>query len=399
MRQRMVMVGLVLALACLPVAAQEQVDQDEIRRLGNFVHETQLHIGPQAGEGDLFLEAMGPPASDADKWFISVISIRNCAGCQQLKQAWQTDPWLLALANPKHPQQSWSHYHLYNGEDRSQMWRFAKLKISAYPTIVVQPPLSGKYGDGGTVVYQGMYGGDPKALAQEITTAIRQYVETRQQPGPTPVIPSQPPQSDELTPPFTPAPQDDAPALPTLPDGAPVKVPPDLPGPPTPVSTPPQPQSYPPSSPTGTEAVIITDSEHEVDEVTQQQMAVVVDGLKRHRGRNLRVRQLDWQEAQHRFPLRSDELPAILVQCEGRLVDKLTRLLFPCLRPKPPSVWEIAVSWLWSSLSAGLNVLLILVIVGYIAWRLMKRWMPFGKQPQPSPTPATPPSSDVKPAN
>lgn len=395
MRHLKFVAGVVLAL-CFSIQAvwgQTQVDQDEIRRLGNFVHASQ--VGPRGGVGDLFLEAMGPPASDADKWFISVISIRNCASCQQLKQAFQTDPWLLALANPKHPEQSWSHYHVYNGEDRSQMWRFAKLKITGYPTIVVQPPLSGKYGDGATLVYQGTYGGDPKALAQEITTAIRQYVETRQQPGPSPTVP---PKRDDLTPPFTPAPQEDRPAQPDLPDDVPVKVPPDLPGPPTPDRLP-QPQTPPPAVPSGTEAVIVTDPEQEPDEVTSQQMAEVVEGLKRHRGRNLRVRQLDWQEAQHRFPLRSEELPAILVQCEGRLVDKLTRLLFPCLRPKPPSIWELAFGWLWSSLSGGLNVLLILVIVGYIAWRVVQRWLPV-KQPQPPLTPATPPpSSDVKPAN
>jgi len=392
MRQLKMLAGFVLAL-CLTtqvVWGQSQVDQDEIRRLGNFVHAS--HIGPQAGEGDLFLEAMGPPESDADKWFISVISIRNCAGCQQLKHAFQTDPWLLALANPKHPEQSWSHYHIYDGHDRSQMWRFAKLKITAYPTVVVQPPLSGKYGDGGTVVYQGTYGGDPKALAQEITTAIRQYVEQRPQPGPTPT-PS-PPQRDDLTPPFTPTPQDDSPAQPALPNGVPVKIPPDLPGPSTPVSNPPQPQS-PPSNLSGAEAVIVTDPDQELDEVTQRQLDDVIAGLRKHRGRHLRVRQMDWSEAQKRYPLRSDELPAILVHNDGRLVDKLTRLLFPCLRPKPPSIWDMAFGWLWPSLSSGLNVLLLLVILGYIAWRVVRRWLPFGKakseqsvSPRADPSPA-----------
>jgi len=145
----------------------------------------------------------------------------------------------------------------------------------------------------------------------------------------------------------------------------------------------------------------VTDPEQEPDEVTAQQVADVVEGLKRHRGRNLRVRQLDWQEAQHRFPLRSEELPAILVQCEGRLVDKLTRLLFPCLRPKPQSIWEIAFGWLWSPLSGGLNVLLILVIVGYIAWRVVQRWLVTGQaKPQQSvPPPETSKPTEVKPGS
>ena len=172
MKRFMICVLMLAALGRLSWAGE--VNRAEVQRLGDTVQ----HIGGgHRNDGvDAFIEAMQPPASDADKWFISVISTRGCAPCAQLKQAWRSDPWLLALADPKDPKASWAHYSEYTIEDQSQDWRFENLEFSAFPTIVVQPPRSGKYGDAGTVVFQNTYKGNPRRLAGDLVKAVKKYV-------------------------------------------------------------------------------------------------------------------------------------------------------------------------------------------------------------------------------
>ena len=151
-----------------------QVDQAEVLRMGDVVQ----HIdgSPQAGADDAFVQAMGPPEDDSDKWFISVITMKGCAACEKLKKDWATDPWLLALAVPDDPKQSWAYYNEYRRDDASQSWRFENIQLTQFPTIIVQPPRNGRYGDPSTVVFQGTYSGNPQQLAQQISSAIRLYL-------------------------------------------------------------------------------------------------------------------------------------------------------------------------------------------------------------------------------
>lgn len=151
-----------------------EVDQAEVLRRGNLVEK----VGDEsrASQTESFAEAMAPPAGDGDKWFISVISMRSCAGCEKLKRDWANSPWLLALAQPTDTKQSWAHFGVYDKDDRSQAFRFERLRITTFPTILVQPPRSKRYGDPSSVVYQGVYKGDPEQLAREITQAIARYV-------------------------------------------------------------------------------------------------------------------------------------------------------------------------------------------------------------------------------
>lgn len=200
-----------------------QVNEAEVLRMGDTVqHIDGLH---HADANDAYIEAMGPPASDADRWFISVLSMRGCAACQKLKQDWTTSPWLLALANPADSKQSWAHYNTYLREDASQAWRFKNITVTAYPTVLVQPPRSGKYGSPETVVFQRTYGGDPKALASQMTQAIRRYVSK------LPVRPhsaghraSEDDESIGADPPWIPSPLDDGRVRPLFPspDGRPL---------------------------------------------------------------------------------------------------------------------------------------------------------------------------------
>jgi hypothetical protein len=165
-------VGVIPALAQSPPA---EVDQKAILRLGNLVQ--LVGDGARADSTiDAFVEAMAPPASDADKWFISVLTTQGCAGCEMLKRDWAKNEWLLALANPNDPKQSWAHYNVYDARDKSQQFRFANVRVSVFPTIFVQPPRTGRYGDPATIVFQGVYNNDPEKLARAITGAIRQYV-------------------------------------------------------------------------------------------------------------------------------------------------------------------------------------------------------------------------------
>lgn len=218
--KRIVMALLAATLTAVPIgAAQEpEVDTAEVLRMGNLVQ----HIdGIGSDPADRFVEAMGPPASDADKWFISVLSMRGCAACQKLKRDWATNPWLLALADPHDPKKSWAHYNVYLREDRSQAFRFENIRVTAYPTILVQPPRSGRYGEASTVVYQGTYGGDPERLARQITEAIRRYLAKLDAVPPAP-------RGFEGTigvdPPWQPTPQLDppSPVAPVFPDGRPL---------------------------------------------------------------------------------------------------------------------------------------------------------------------------------
>lgn len=216
-------------LAVVPAWAQDvEVDRAEVLRLGDMVqHVDGVGSDPEA----LFVEAMGPPASDADKWFISVLTMQGCAPCVKLKADWASNSWLLALADPNDPKKSWAHYNVYAREDQSQAFRFEMLNVEAYPTIIVQPPRSKRYGDPTTVVFQGTYGGDPEKLARQITAAIRQYVATLEGSQP-PQPPAQhvPEGTGGIDPPWQPPPKVDAPLsdlLPVFPDRRPL-IPPNL---------------------------------------------------------------------------------------------------------------------------------------------------------------------------
>lgn len=170
----LIVLSLLLAARAVPAQAPpSEVDRAEVLRLGDMVQ----HVnGLGQADAGAYVDAMGPPANDGDKWFVSVVTMRGCAGCERLKRDWTTSPWLLALANPANPGQSWAHFNVYDKDDQSQAFRFKSLRITVYPTIVVQPPRSGKYGDPATVVFQGTYTGDPQRLARDISNAIRRYL-------------------------------------------------------------------------------------------------------------------------------------------------------------------------------------------------------------------------------
>lgn len=204
-------------LMCLAAGAAEpvtppEIDVNEVLRHGDMVQIIDRNW--RADGTDVAVEALGPPADDNHKWFISVVSSRGCGACVALKSAWKTDPHLLALANPDDVTDSWAHLNFYDREDASQNRRWAGLKITGYPTIYVQPPLNGKYGSPATVVCQilGFDGNDRnggKKLALAITSSIAKYAakhEAKQ-------VNSQDFRQEEygVNPPFNPPPKVDGP--------------------------------------------------------------------------------------------------------------------------------------------------------------------------------------------
>jgi len=194
-------VGLLIAIVA--IARSDEVDRDAVLRCGDMVQ----HIsGYGQSATDRFVEAMAPPKDDSGKWYISVIGSSRSQTCARLKDDWARDANLLAIANPGDPSRSWAHWHYYHYGDKSQAWRFEKVKITHIPTVIVQPPRDGSYGDPSTVVCQLVgYNGDAASLAAKIRGSIRAYVAKLKT--------VQPPATNtgRLTPPWTPAPKVDPP--------------------------------------------------------------------------------------------------------------------------------------------------------------------------------------------
>lgn len=160
----------------LPAHVEKQVDRDAVLRCGDMVQ----HIDGtfRDGIGDVFIEAISPPESDANKWFVYLVTMKGCQPCAQLKAAFMTDERLRAFAKPDDMKASWAHWTVYDKDDKSQAWRFAKIKLTGFPTLLVQPPRSGKWGPPETVVVQKTgYDGNSKKLANDIADGIRRYVE------------------------------------------------------------------------------------------------------------------------------------------------------------------------------------------------------------------------------
>ena len=170
---------LLLSAGCALAAAPKNVPDSaiaEVIRRGDLV--TLAGDGLHGATTDPFVRVMAVPEDDSHKWFISIVTSPGCQACESLKAAWKTSPHLLAFARPDDAKESWAHWGVYRSDDATQSWRWKNLRISAYPTILIQPPRNRQYGDPATVVMQRTgYDGDPRKLARDMSAAIRRYVE------------------------------------------------------------------------------------------------------------------------------------------------------------------------------------------------------------------------------
>lgn len=161
--------------------ALPEVDPNEAIRRGDFVQ----HVDGIAGDdgiGDVFADQK----DDANKWFVTVYSIGGCAPCATLLEDWKTSKSLRAFANPSDPNKSWAHFNVYKKDDPTQAFRFERFRVRGFPTILVQPPNTGRHGDPSTVVFlqTGYDANDPArdvALAKSMSEAIRRYLQKREQ--------------------------------------------------------------------------------------------------------------------------------------------------------------------------------------------------------------------------
>jgi hypothetical protein len=347
---------------------------------------TRAGDGLVRGEQDELLAALELPASDIDKWFVTVVGSRSCAACVKLKQAWETDPWLLAFANPNDAKKSWSHFTYYTIEDESQSWRFAKLQFKAYPTILVQPPRSGKFGDPSLVVFMQVYGGSSEKLAKDITAAIRRYLSRRvEQPpvqmnsqgvqaveqGAWPRVPDADAGRDR-TPPFTP-PSVNPPVSPT-PAPAPQPIIPILPG-----EIPPKPKVEPNPEPhkrpvlRKDEIIVVRDGQYGPE--IEEQIRTAVASLREEHGGRISVRSVEWQDVKDTLPVTEEDLPALLVVDRGLVGAKISAKLLPLVTPRGGLLLTI---WLWLRdvfvWTINFAILACVVLIALATWGFVRRF-------------------------
>jgi len=162
----------------------KDVDAREVVRRGDLVEHVTDDIRDVDPQTATIAQIAATPDSDLDKWYLSVITQKGCPPCKALIKDWETNQTLRAYAVPESAKDSWSHFTVYDYDDPLQSWRWKQsaknpnpIKITAFPTIIVQPPRSGKYGKPSTVVLKYVYEGSPEKLHAAINGSIKQYVQ------------------------------------------------------------------------------------------------------------------------------------------------------------------------------------------------------------------------------
>lgn len=165
---------LMLAVTAGVNAGPPEVDRDEVLRRGDMV--TKAGDGLFRGGNDAVNDALAIPADDSDKWFITLITSPGCQPCERLRADWQTKPELMAFANPHDAKKSWAHFNIYSLQDKTQEWRFKNITVKGTPTVLIQPPRNGQFGDPTVTVWQfSGYDGDSKKLATAMRDKIVAY--------------------------------------------------------------------------------------------------------------------------------------------------------------------------------------------------------------------------------
>jgi hypothetical protein len=156
-----------------------QVQQAEIYRRGDCVQE--MGVTRAAGD-DLLNDALAPPEDDSHKWFIQLVGTKGCEPCVKLKnefEAGELAAWIHDERdeNGKVVGLAWAHFGYFDGADPKNQWRFENLGKLSYPTLIVQPPKNGEWGENSTVCVRiEGYQGDPKKVSQQIRTALKTYI-------------------------------------------------------------------------------------------------------------------------------------------------------------------------------------------------------------------------------
>jgi hypothetical protein len=189
--------SIALFTACVAAAQEQGSDlpntvKDEIARRGYMVEEIDQNI---RDEGTLAVgEAIGIHEDDSHKWFLTIIEADfKCPPCDQLKRdlmnAEVLQKWVrLEERKDKRLYSTEDSFLHVNFEFLKNPWkpdRWKGIDVKGYPTVLIQPPLNGKWGPPTTVVNQRTgYDGKPEGLEKFIRESIvkycRKYAETRE---------------------------------------------------------------------------------------------------------------------------------------------------------------------------------------------------------------------------
>jgi hypothetical protein len=162
--------------------------QLEIARRGNLIE----HISPEMPDNiadavrDTIEQAIGDalavPPDDSHKWFITLVAMPGCKPCESLRYDFMHSehlkPWVAYGTDGRvDHKNSWAHFTIVQSTDATQSWRFTKFKPRAFPTLIIQPPFNGSFGNPSTMVglWEG-YDGDANELNKEMREAIVRYV-------------------------------------------------------------------------------------------------------------------------------------------------------------------------------------------------------------------------------
>lgn len=165
----------------VPPPTTQEVDVAEVFRRGNMT----VRIDGFMSDVDMAAtSAYGPPADDSHKWFLTLIVDESVASKLLLAEL-VTKPELKAWASVDDPKKSWSHLNVYNATDKTQEFRWKNIKLTGYPTLLLQPPRNWDFGNPATVVLQrsGYAAGTSGKISQDLSQAILLYTKKLAQEG------------------------------------------------------------------------------------------------------------------------------------------------------------------------------------------------------------------------
>lgn len=146
----------------------------EIMRRGAMVVETDANYREDSELASV-VEAMAPPPDDSHKWFFTLVVTDGCKWCEKMKSDFDNNEKLKAWVDTKDWKNSWAHWQVVRYEDPTQAWRWQYFKPKGFPTLIVQPPINGSWGDPKTIVYLRTGYLEPSKLDAEIRRAIQSY--------------------------------------------------------------------------------------------------------------------------------------------------------------------------------------------------------------------------------
>lgn len=164
------------AEAPLDVASQDvpSLARAEIARRGALVERVNGHEGGDDAASAI-AAALQPPADDSHKWVFTLVVTRNCPWCERARHDFASDERLRAWVDTTNYGASWAHWQVVQIEDASQAWRWKDYRPTAFPTIIVQPPANGSWGDARTIVFAQQGYVQPAKLDAALRQAISAY--------------------------------------------------------------------------------------------------------------------------------------------------------------------------------------------------------------------------------